>query len=412
MILGDRITKGLIVVKYGHTQPLSRIRTIEAGHPEPDENGMAGANAVMAMAGDADDTTLVITLISGGGSALLPLPMRFDADGNQLDMESYVPGRSDEDDAVPFLTLSHKQAVTRELLRCGADITEINCIRKHLSGIKGGRLAHQIAPASSLSLILSDVVGDDLSAIASGPTAPDPTTYHDALSILKKYQIADTIPAPVRRILEMGAAGDVPDTPFPGDPVLKNVCNLLIGTNRLAMLAAGEKAEVLGYGVVYLTSRVTGEAADAAKFLAGIAVDTAQAGMLAKTPVCIISGGEPVVTLRGGGKGGRNQEMALVFLSEIQRDMSLFSRVTFLAASTDGNDGPTDAAGAFASQKILKRAAEQGLSISGYLNNNDAYHFFEQIDGLLKTGPTNTNVCDLHIILVTSSATAALGGHQ
>ncbi len=255
------------------------------------------------------------------------------------------------------------------------------------------------------------MVGDDLSAIASGPTAPDPTTYHDALSILKNTRLPTPFRPRSAGYWKWERLAMFP-TPFSRGPCAENVCNLLIGTNRLAMLAAGEKAEVLGYGVVYLTSRVTGEAADAAKFLAGIAVDTAQAGMLAKTPVCIISGGEPVVTPQGRRQGGRNQEMALVFLSEIQRDMSLFSRVTFLAASTDGNDGPTDAAGAFASQKILKRAAEQGLSISGYLNNNDAYHFFEQIDGLLKTGPTNTNVCDLHIILVTSSATAALGGHQ
>jgi len=382
-ILGDRITQGLIVVKYGHTAALARVETLEAGHPEPDENGVAGAERIMALAEKADAQTLVITLISGGGSALLPLPMHVDTGKETL-----------------ALTLAHKQEVTRTLLGCGADITEINCIRKHLSSIKGGRLLQTIVPATNLSFVLSDVVGDDLSSIASGLTAPDPTTFDDALAILDKYSIAAAIPRPALRALELGSLGIIPETPKHGDPALEQSNNILIGTNQLAMAAAGTMARSLEYDVVFLTSRITGEAKEVAKFLSGIAIDTALSDMLAKKPVCIISGGEPVVNLQGTGKGGRNQEMALAFLEEIRRSPELFGNVTFLAASTDGNDGPTDAAGAFASIEILNRAVAAGLSINEYLRNNDSYHFFEAVNGLYKTGPTNTNVCDLHMILI------------
>ena len=302
------------------------------------------------------------------------------------------------------LTLAHKQKITRTLLECGADITEINCIRKHLSGIKGGRLLQQIFPAANLSFILSDVVGDDLSSIASGPTAPDPTTFDDALTILDKYIIRADIPGPALGALELGSRGEIAETLQQGDPALGQSNNILIGTNQLAMEAAGAKARSLGYNVVFLTSRITGEAKQVAKFLSGIAIDTALSDMLAQKPVCIISGGEPVVTLQGSGKGGRNQEMALAFLEEIRRRPDLFDTITFLAASTDGNDGPTDAAGAFASLEILDRAAAAGLSINAYLKDNDSYHFFEAINGLYKIGPTNTNVCDLHMILVGSPA--------
>jgi hydroxypyruvate reductase len=385
-ILGDRITQGLIVVKYKHTTPLARVEILEAGHPEPDKNGVTGAARIMELAKKADAKTLVITLISGGGSALLPLPLCCDAKGKTV-----------------ALTLAHKQKVTSRLLECGADITEINCIRKHLSGIKGGRLLQEIFPATNLSFILSDVVGDDLSSIASGPTAPDPTTFADALAILDNYTIRADIPGPALGALKLGSRGKIPETLQQGDPALGQSNNFLIGTNQLAMEAAGAKARSLGYNVMFLTSRITGEAKQVAKFLSGIAIDTALSD-LAQKPLCIISGGEPVVTLQGSGKGGRNQEMALAFLEEIRRRPDLFDDITFLAASTDGNDGPTDAAGAFASLEILERAAAAGLSINAYLKNNDSYHFFEAINGLYKTGPTNTNVCDLHIILVGSPA--------
>ena len=364
---------------------MNRVETVESGHPQPDENGVKASRKIMELAARADRDTLVITLVSGGGSALLPLP--------------FAPDRSG-DDEIPGLTLADKQAITRELLACGADITEINCIRKHLSGIKGGRLLEKIAPARSLSFILSDVVGDDLSAISSGCTTCDPTSYRDALAVIEKYRIAESVPPNVMALLRAGNDGRVPETLKPGHPALALTSHFLLGTNRLAMAAAGKKAADLGYHVVCLTSRVTGEAREVARFLAGVAVDIRSGEMLAPKPACVISGGEPVVTLRGKGKGGRNQEMALAFLEEIQQHPDNFDGISFLAASTDGNDGPTDAAGAYASLSILEAAQHAGLSIDTFLRENDSYHFFDRIQSLCKTGPTNTNVCDLHIILV------------
>lgn len=382
-ILGDRIDEGLIAVKYGHTAPLSRIRIQESGHPVPDENGVDAARQIAAMADAADADTLVVSLISGGGSAILPSPLEYETQGR-----------------VRQLALADKQETTRALLACGADIREINCVRKHLSGLKGGRLLNRIAPARSINLILSDVVGDDLSSIASGMTTHDPTTYADAMGVLDRYGIADQVPASVMTILRRGMAGDLPESLKPEGLDRMVVTNLLIGTNRSALRAAGEKAQELGFTLRLVTSRVTGEAREVAKFLAGVAMDIRTDGLLATRPACIICGGEPVVTLRGAGKGGRNQEMALAFLAEIEAEPQSWDGIYFLAASTDGNDGPTDAAGAFADRNLFETARKQGLGIGDYLAANDAYTFFDAVGGLLKTGPTNTNVCDLQILLV------------
>ena len=389
-ILGDRIDRGFIVVKYGHTVPLDIVEILESDHPVPDEKGVAGARRIVELADGADEKTLVIGLISGGGSALLPLPLEATVDGAPL-----------------RLTLEDKQRTTQALLACGAAIEEINCIRKHLSGVKGGRLLSHLAPARSLNFILSDVVGDDLSSIASGITAPDPTTYGDALSIIEKYGIADKIPQAVVRALKLGSAGKLPETLKPGDPAEALATNLLIGTNRTALDAAAEKARRLGYAPVKLTARITGEARDAARFLSAIALDAAQYGLLTEAPACILSGGEPTVTIRGDGKGGRNQEMALAFLVEMARRPDDFDGIHFLSAATDGNDGPTDAAGAFADRDLLTEAGRRNLNPEAFLNNNDAYRFFDQLGGLLKTGPTNTNVCDLQAILVPSRPKAS-----
>lgn len=383
IILGDRLSGGLIVVKYGHTAELEKVQTIESGHPVPDENGVQGAQRILELAEEADEKTLVITLISGGGSALLPSPMSYEADGQEV-----------------RLSLADKQQTTKALLRCGADITEINCIRKHLSGLKGGRLLKHIAPAKSLNFILSDVVGDDLSSIASGMTTPDPTTYADALGIIEKYGIEAQVPAVVLDTLRLGMNGKIEETLKEGAEAAGLSTNILIGTNLRAMAAAGEKARDLGYNLVSLTSRVTGEAKEVAKFLSAVAVDASASELLAKKPACVISGGEPVVRLQGEGKGGRNQEMALAFLLEIMKTPGLFENVAFLAASTDGNDGPTDAAGAFAAVEVLVKAQDAGLSPEAFLRENDSYHFFERIGCLYKTGPTNTNVCDLHVMLI------------
>jgi glycerate 2-kinase len=382
-ILGERINRGAIVVKYGHGEPLRYIQVIEAAHPQPDEAGVQGAARLLELAGSADAHTLVITLLSGGGSALLPAPLHATVDGEPIQ-----------------LSLRDKQDVTQALLRCGADITEINCIRKHLSAIKGGRLLQKIAPATAISFILSDVIGDDLSSIASGPTAADPTTYGDALAIIDRYAIRSHLPAAVLTVLEAGARGAITETPGATDPIFSGTTTLLIGTNRVALAAAREQAQALGYPCQTLTARISGEAREVAKFLAAIAMDARQSGLLAGAPCCILAGGEPVVTLQGDGKGGRNQEMALAFLAEIKRSPHLFENVCFLAASTDGNDGPTDAAGAFADLEMLDRAEQADLSPADYLAANDSYYFFTAINGLLKTGPTNTNVCDLQMILI------------
>ena len=375
-ILGDRVGGGLVAVKYGHGDRLQRIDLVEAGHPTPDDNGQLAARRIAELAAAADAGTLVITLISGGASALAPAPMA-------------------------GLTLADKQAVTRGLLACGADIGEINCVRKHLSALKGGRLLGLLEPAQNLSFILSDVVGDRLDTIGSGLTCADRSSYADALAIVLHYGLDRQLPAAVMEVLRQGARGDIADTPKPGDPVTDRARNFVIGSNRAAVLAAGERAQALGYRTVLLTSSLTGEAREIAKALFAIARDIRDHGLLAERPACVIAGGETVVTLKGPGKGGRNQEMALAFLAELANDAAADDHaIAFLAASTDGSDGPTDAAGAFADTQALRRAGTAGLSLRGALAANDSYHFFDAIDGLLKTGATRTNVCDLQVMLV------------
>ena len=374
-ILGDRISEGLIAVKYGHTEDLSIIKTIESGHPVPDDNSVKAAEEIIKLARSADENTLVINLISGGGSALLCLPYK-----------------NDEFEC----SLEDKQATTRLLLECGAEIAEINTIRKHLSLIKGGRLAEAIFPATALNLILSDVVGDRLDSIASGLTVPDGSTYKDAIRIIEKYKIKKKLPTSAARFIMFGDAGTIPETPKHGSPVFKKISNVLIGTNLAACKSAEAAAKALGYNTTVLSSQITGEASEAAKFYLGIGRDIRRdLGMLPR-PACIIAGGETTVTIKGSGLGGRNQEMALAFLAELQNDDGIY----FLSGGTDGNDGPTDAAGAFAAEDIAFAGKKAGLSIQAYLDNNDSYNYFDKAGGLLKTGPTNTNVCDVQIMIV------------
>lgn len=382
-ICGPEITAGCIVVKDGHTEPLSHIRTLEAAHPVPDKRGVLGSREVLSLCAKADANTLVLNLMSGGGSALLPSPCRYRAGGRDI-----------------VLTLSEKQAVTRRLLACGAAIDEINCLRKHLSGIKGGQLARVISPAASFSLILSDVVGDRLDAIASGPTVPDPTTYADVKAIIDKYDLADKLPPKVMELVDLGLAGSLPETPKPGDPVFRNAANLLIGTNYLSLQAAAQRARRQGFTPVILSSQITGEAREVARVLYGIAKDARQRQLFGSGNLCIICGGETTVTIRGNGKGGRNQEMALAFLAEMERCPAEADGIYFLSGATDGNDGPTDAAGACVSKELLEYARAAGLNINAYLHDNNAYPFFDRMGHLLKTGPTNTNVCDLQLMLV------------
>jgi len=374
-ILGDRLHRGVVVVKTGHVERLSRIELLEASHPVPDGSSVAAAQALLALGGEADERTLFLGLTSGGGSALL-----------------CAPG--------PGLSLEDKRETTKVLLACGASIREVNCVRKHLSAIKGGGLAAALAPGTVVNLILSDVIGDDLSAIASGITAPDPTRYEDALALLARYRVLDQIPASVRRALEEGQAGRRPETPKAGDPHFQRTHNLILGSNHQAVLAARTRARELGYATLALTSRLEGEAREAGRFLMAIAEDMRDRRLPLEAPACLLCGGETTVTLRGDGKGGRNQEMALAALARVEQEPERMAGITFLSAGTDGNDGPTDAAGAFASSELLARAASRGLSAARFLERNDSYAYFREIDGLLVTGPTNTNVCDIQIVLV------------
>lgn len=378
-LLGERISGGLVAVKEGHLEELVRVRLMESAHPVPDERSAAAAEAVLEMAHSATEGDLVLVLVSGGGSAILAAPW---SEGERS------------------LTLEDKQAVTRALLACGATIQEVNCVRKKLSNIKGGRLARALGKAEFLSLILSDVIGDDLDAIASGLTVPDGTTCVEANGIIERYGLTGTLPPVAEALLRDGANGVIADTPKADDPVFANSRTVLIGTNQQALLAAQDKARELGYNTLLLTSHLTGEAREMASLFLGIAKDIGIHGLPISRPACVIAGGETTVTLRGNGKGGRNQEMALAYLAAYARSPKDAGDAVFLAASTDGSDGPTDATGAFASPVMLEEGRSLGLEPAHFLAENDAYHYFEKLGQLLKTGPTNTNVCDIKVLLV------------
>ncbi len=378
-LLGERLAGGVVAVKEGHTEPLERVRLVEAAHPVPDDRSAAAADEVLAAARQAGERDLVLVLVSGGGSAILASPARCE-------------GRC--------LTLAHKQETTRALLACGATIHEINAVRKKLSGIKGGRLAQALAPARSVSQILSDVIGDNLDTNTSGPTVPDPATWADAWAVIERRGLAGRIPAEVESLLRDGAAGLLPETPKPGDPVFARTRTMLVGTNFQALMAARDEAAGRGYQTLLLTSHLAGEAREMAALFHGLAKDVSAHGLPVPRPACIIAGGETTVTLRGDGKGGRNQEMALAYLDLLTLSPQGAQDAVFLAASTDGSDGPTDATGAFASMEILNQGLERGLAPRQFLERNDAYHYFDALGRLLKTGPTNTNVCDIKVLLI------------
>jgi hydroxypyruvate reductase len=361
--LGARIAAGVVVVKDGYRVPTRTIRLLEAGHPVPDARGRAASDDLLALARTAGPDDLVLVLISGGGSALTPAP-------------------------APPVTLEEKQTVTRLLLAAGATINDLNAVRKHLSRFKGGQLARAIAPASTLSLILSDVVGDPLDVIASGPTAPDPTTFADALAILKDRGLLEKAPASVLSRLRAGADGRVQETPKPGDPLFARVSNLVIGNNALVLTAAVDAATALGYRVEVLSRGLQGEARDVARDM------VARARLLAP-PACLIAVGETTVTVRGTGRGGRCQEFALAAARELRAGEPM----VLLAAGTDGTDGPTDAAGALVDGLTLARGQARGLDAGHALRDNDANAFLAASGDLVVTGPTNTNLLDLYIAL-------------
>ncbi|HHP7234423.1 MAG TPA: glycerate kinase [Desulfobacterales bacterium] len=371
-LLQERIEAGLVVVKYGHGAPLQRVEVLEAGHPVPDENGEEGARRILALAESAGKRDLLVCLISGGGSALLPLP-------------------------APGLTLADKQKVSRILIDCGADIHEINAIRKHLSAIKGGLLARAAYPARLITLVLSDVVGDDLDVIASGPCSADTSTFSDCLDIIDHYGIGRSLPAAVIEHLQAGAAKTVPETPKFDDPAFSRCTHHIIGSNIDALEAARDQAEAMGYQPLVLSSMIEGDTVQAAGFHAAVIREIIRTGQPLTAPACILSGGETTVVVRGDGLGGRNQEFALAIAPCIA---GIDHPVVVLSAGTDGTDGPTDAAGAIVDAGTVSRAAALGLHVRDYLRRNDAYRFFQQTGELLITGPTHTNVMDMRVILV------------
>ena len=369
--LGDHITAGAINTKYDHALPLRRIHTTECGHPLPDEAGVRGTEEMLSLLRGADAGTLVICLFSGGGSALMPAP-------------------------AAGITLEEKQQTTQLLLECGATIDEINAIRKHLSRVKGGLLARLAGDATVVSLMISDVIGDHLETIASGPTFPDPTTFDDCRRLLERYELTARLPSAVRSRIESGVAGETADTPGADDPCFAGTENGVVGNATIALAAARETAEKLGYEPLVLSSRIAGETRDVAAVHCAIAQEMATSGQPLKAPACIISGGETTVTIRGSGKGGRNQEFGLAAALELEG----WHGITALSGGTDGTDGPTDAAGAVADGDTVQRGAELGLSASEFLDANNSYHFFAPLDDLVITGPTGTNVMDLRLFLV------------
>ncbi|MCL6551926.1 MAG: glycerate kinase [Firmicutes bacterium] len=368
-LVGPWLAGGLVVTKYGHGTTLARVEVVEAGHPLPDAAGERAARRVLALAEAAGADDLLVVVLSGGGSALLPLP-------------------------APGVALEDKVAATDLLLRSGATITEVNTVRKHLSRIKGGWLARAAAPARILTLVLSDVLGNPLDAVASGPTVPDPTTFADALAVVDRHGLRAHLPAAARAYLDAGAAGQRPETPKPGDPAFARAHAAVVGDLQMAVAAAAERARALGYHVRTCGIAVQGEARVVGARFGEMVRDVRTAGTA--EAVCLLMGGETTVTVRGGGRGGRNQEFALA----AAWPLAGLPGVLVAAFGTDGTDGPTDAAGAMVDGTTLERARTQGLDPARALAENDTYPFFAALGDLIVTGPTRTNVNDLWVGLV------------
>ena len=368
--LKSRLHGGFVVVKYGHGLPTKRTVVAEASHPVPDQSGQRAAARLCAMAADLGRRDLLIVLLSGGASSLLPAP-------------------------VAGVTLADKQRTTQELLRCGATIPEINTVRKHLSRIKGGRLA-ELTKATVVTLILSDVLGDDLSAVASGPTAPDPTTYQDAVIILKRYRIWQAIPQRVRRHLDRGCRGFVSETPKPGSSLFRRIHHHIVGNNAAAVTAVARAARAAGIRTLVHTPALTGEACEEGKQFGAMARRIAREGKPLQRPCCVVVGGETTVTVTGKGKGGRAQEFAAAAALEIAD----LAKVWVVAIGTDGTDGPTDAAGAVIDGNTVAHAQRLSVDLKSALKRHNTYPALKRLHQLIFTGPTGTNVNDLYLLLV------------
>ncbi len=369
-MLENRITAGCICVKHGHVADLKRVEQIEASHPIPDNEGMKGADKIYNIIKGADKNDLIISLISGGGSALMPLPQA-------------------------SIKLQDKQKTTDMLIKSGATIHEINSVRKHLSRLKGGNMARAAYPASVINLMISDVVGDNMDVIASGPFVPDTSDFKDSLHVLDKYKLRKSVPLPVRIYLEEGAGGSHPENPGPGDYIFSKVTNLIIASNFLALKAARDKADELGYKSIILSSLIEGDTAETAEWHCRIAKEIDATGNPLPRPACIITGGETTVKVRGSGRGGRNMEFAM----QAVKGIAGLDKMIVASVGTDGTDGPTDAAGAFAAGDTLKRLEEMSLNINEFILDNNSYQMFSALGDLIITGPTNTNVMDMRIIL-------------
>lgn len=370
-ILGPEITSGIVITKYGHSVPLRKVRVYEAAHPVPDEDGVRATAELIRMIEHADEDDLVVCLLSGGGSALL----------------------SSFENAI---TLDDVQRLSREMLASGMPIDAMNTIRKHISKVGGGKLARLAYPATVLTLVLSDVVGDPLESIASGPTVPDPTTFAEAVEILTKYSLEPKLPASIRNFLSQGVAGKIPETPKPGNDVFSQCHTIIVGNNLLALEEGRRKATSLGYDARVISATVQGESREVAKLFA-----REVRGFLAnhsgrRIPVCVLMGGETTVAVKGSGAGGRNQEFALKASIEIEGIES----IAILSGGTDGTDGPTEVAGAVVDGTTCVRARRMNIEPEKYLENNDSYNFFRQVGGHVVTGPTLTNVMDIMVALV------------
>lgn len=366
-----RKIEGLVIVKYGYTEKLENISLIEAAHPVPDENGLIGAEKIAEILENATEHDLVISLISGGGSALMPLPPQ-------------------------KITLQDKQKTTDVLLKCGATIHEMNAIRKHLSLLKGGGAARLAYPAEVINIMISDVVGDDMDVIASGPFVPDSSTFAGALAIVDKYELQKDIPGSVIEYLKEGVDGKVAETPKATDLCFSKMKNIIAASNIISLQAAARKAVELGYNTTILSSMIEGEAEDVALVHSAIAKEVLLTENPLKKPACILSGGEVTVTIKGKGLGGRNMEFAMHSIKQVAG----FKNVLLASIGTDGGDGPTDAAGAYVTDNSYALCREKSIDIEKYIEENDSYHLFEKSGHLIKTGPTNTNVMDIRIVLV------------
>ncbi len=370
-LIGDRLDEGLICVKYGYTDALRLVKIIEAAHPVPDSNGVRGAKQILELLKSANADDLVISLISGGGSALLPLPPE-------------------------PISLEEKRETTSLLLKCGAGIHEVNTVRKHLSLVKGGNMARAAGGATVINLMISDVVGDNMDVIASGPFVPDRSTYRDALEIIERYGLTDRVPASVSGRIRSGVRGDIDENPGSGNAIFRNITNLIVASNIIALQAARNEATARGYNSIILSSMIEGNTRDAAIWHSRVAREIVASSNPVPPPACVVSGGETTVMVTGDGLGGRNMEFAM----HAALDIAGQEGITMASIGTDGSDGPTDAAGAVADGSTLDLSRKMKIDINEYIASNDSYHFHEKLGNLIVTGPTNTNTMDVRIIMV------------